>query len=275
MVSKRIKYIAGSSVFIGVFLLSQACQVIPENERFIPLETAKAERNCLLIDFSAWKCINCPNAAEEAHALMQQYGDRLIVIEAHPATNTLTAPPAKFPEYDYTCPAADSLYVRMGGTNVTPLPTGVINLRQYPDGEYFKPYQEWGTHIYSSMQTYDSVDITLSYHTDGQIDCRMTNRTVKPMDCTLYMYLTEDSVISAQYLPDGSNTTDYVRNHLLRDNILPHNGLNINLKPATETTHGLTYTLPDHVVPEHAHIIAALYSNGQVIQAQQTDATAK
>lgn len=274
MVSKRIKYIAGSSVFIGVFLLSQACQVIPENERFIPLKTATNARTSLLVDFSAWQCINCPAAAEEAHALLQLYGNQLIVIEAHPASNGLTKPPTQHPEYDYTCPAADSLYARMGGTNVTPLPQGVINLSQTSNGGYFASPSEWGALIYSAQQTYDSVDIQLNRITAEQIEYKLTNWTPRDAHCTLYMYLTEDSIRSAQYLPD-SHTTDYIRNHLLRDAILPHAGIAVTINAFSEHTDTVAYTLPDHVVPEHAHIIAAIYCNGQVIQAQQTDATAK
>ena len=274
MVSKRIKYIAGSSVFIGVFLLSQACQVIPENERFIPLKTATNARTSLLVDFSGWRCINCPAAAEEAHALLQLYGDQLIVIEAHPAANSLTKPPTQHPEYDYTCPAADSLYVRMGGTNVTPLPQGVINLSQTSNGGYFASPSEWGALIYSAQQTYDSVDIQLNRISAEQIEYKLTNWTTRDAHCTLYMYLTEDSIRSAQYLPD-SHTTDYIRNHLLRDAILPHAGIAVTINAFSEHTDTVAYTLPDHVVPEHAHIIAAIYSNGQVIQAQQTNATEK
>ena len=256
------------AIYIFLLLALAACQTIPESERLIPLPAASGERACLLIDFSAWQCVNCPSAAEEAHTLLEQYGDQLIVIEAHPATNGLTKPPAKYPEYDYTCPAADSLYIRFGGTNVTPLPTGVVNMKQYPDGAYFKPYQEWGTHIYSAMQSYDSVDITLTYNADEQIAYTVANYSAKAMDCTLYMYLTEDSIISAQKFPDA-NSTDYVRNHLLRDAILPHKGIPVSLAPETEISNTVSYTLPDKVVPAHSHIVAALYHNGEIIQTRQ------
>ena len=67
-----------------------ACEVIPEGERLIPVETEETNRKILLVEFSGVKCNNCPIAAEEGHKLQHLYGEKLVIVEMHPASNALT-----------------------------------------------------------------------------------------------------------------------------------------------------------------------------------------
>ena len=249
-----------------------ACQVIPENEQLIPVESSESAKTCLLIDFSGWRCINCPAAAEEAHKLLEQYGDQLIVMEAHPATNSLTKPPAKYPEYDYTCPAADSLYMALGGTGTTPLPVGSVDMAAFNNGSgsgaYLKTPDQWGAMVYASLKNDCQVDIRLNRNEKKEIVCQLNNKSEQELACSLYVWLTEDSIVSAQYFPD-STTTHYLRHHLLRDAILPAGGKTLTLAPLQQTEQIVVYTLPEKVVPENCHIVAAVYADGEIIQAAQ------
>ncbi|MGN1247802.1 MAG: Omp28-related outer membrane protein, partial [Paludibacteraceae bacterium] len=90
--------------------------------------------------------------------------------------------------------------------------------------------------------------------------------------CSLYVWLTEDNIVSAQYFPD-STTNNYLRNHLLRDAIAAPNGDPLTLPADENVTRTFQYTLPEKVVPKNCHIIAALYANGEIIQATQANAT--
>ena len=58
-------------------LALSACEVIPENEQivevFTPADTSQYKRASLLVEFSGWRCMNCPNAAAVAHELQEQY----------------------------------------------------------------------------------------------------------------------------------------------------------------------------------------------------------
>lgn len=273
MISSTKPYIPFFSLCLAVVLCLAACQVIPENDRMLPVETNETEKTCLLIDFSAWKCVNCPNAAEEAHKLLEQYGDRLIVIEAHPATSGLTKPPTKYPEYDYTCPAADSLFIAMGGTSTTPLPIGSVDLALFDDGsgkkEYLKDPSQWGSMIYLALMDDNKVDMHLTTNDNHEIECRINNRSEQDLACSLYVWLTEDNIVSAQYFPD-STTNNYLRNHLLRDAIAAPNGAPLTLPADENVTRTFQYTLPEKVVPKNCHIVAALYANGEIIQTTQT-----
>ena len=260
-----------------------ACEVIHPNDQLIfesetiipPKDTTATDptvpsniRTALLIDFSGWKCVNCPDAAEQAHELLSIYGQQLVVLEAHPAANKLTA--SNKPEYDYTCPAADSLYKTMGGNNTTPLPIGSVNMKAKEGGTFLMNVGEWAGAVQSAVKQYHSADIHLRIGEQDSIICNIYNWSAQTLACNLYVWLTEDSIVSAQYFPD-SLSTNYIRNHLLRDAISSPNGEPLTLPAEENVTRTFLYTLPDKVVPENCHIVAALYANGEIIQAAQTE----
>ena len=268
---------------VALCLSIAACEVIHPNDQLIfesetiipPKDTTATDptvpsniRTALLIDFSGWKCVNCPDAAEQAHELLSIYGQQLVVLEAHPAANKLTA--SNKPEYDYTCPAADSLYKTMGGNITTPLPIGSVNMKAKEGGTFLMNVGEWAGAVQSAVKQYHSADIHLRIGEQDSIICNIYNWSAQTLACNLYVWLTEDSVVSAQYFPDGP-INNYMRNHLLRDAISSPNGESLTLPAEENVTHTFLYTLPDKVVPENCHIVAALYANGEIIQAAQTE----
>lgn len=260
-----------------------ACEVIHPNDQLIfesetiipPKDTTATDptvpsniRTALLIDFSGWKCVNCPDAAEQAHELLSIYGQQLVVLEAHPAANKLTA--SNKPEYDYTCPAADSLYKTMGGNITTPLPIGSVNMKAKEGGTFLMNVGEWAGAVQSAVKQYHSADIHLRIGEQDSIICNIYNWSAQTLACNLYVWLTEDSIVSAQFYPDGP-INNYMRNHLLRDAISSPNGESLTLPAEENVTRTFLYTLPDKVVPENCHIVAAIYANGEIIQAAQIE----
>ena len=276
-------FLSRLALCIVLCIVAVACEVInPDNtivfdsETIIPpkdttnIEPTKPSniRTALLVDFSGWKCVNCPDAAEHAHELLSNYGQQLVVLEAHPAANKLTT--SNKPEYDYTCPAADTLYKTLGGTNVTPLPIGTVNMKANNDGVFLMNVVDWASAVQTAVKQYHSADIHLRIGEQDSIICNIYNWSAQTLACNLYVWLTEDSVVSAQRFPD-SLSTNYMRNHLLRDAISSPNGEPLTLPAEKNVTHTFLYTLPDKVVPENCHIVAALYANGEIIQAAQTE----
>lgn len=269
MLSSTKPHIPFFSLCMAVVLGLAACQVIPENDRLLPVETLETERTSLLIDFSAVSCVNCPDAAEEAHKLLEQYGDQLVVIEAHPASNPLTFSP----DYDYTCPAADSLYIAFGGNSTTPLPTGVVNMKLQSDGKYMTAYSSWGSAIFAANNdtTITPINMELAISEKNDVQLSILNLSETTLQVNAYMWLTEDSIIGVQLMPNNSINEAYVRNHLLRDNILPNSGKTLTIEPYNKNNISIPYTLPQKVVAEHCHIVAAIVANGEVIQTAQTN----
>ena len=98
-------------IYMVILLVCAGCEVIQESDRLIPFERETGgTRKHVLIEFTGFRCVNCPDAAKQAQLLQEQYGEELVVVSMHPASNPFTQG-----RYDYTCPAADSIYRLMGG----------------------------------------------------------------------------------------------------------------------------------------------------------------
>ena len=176
-------------LYILLALTLCACEVIDEADRLIPVPLpVSGDRRHVLLEFTGFRCVNCPAAAEKAAALKALYGDNLILVSLHPASNPFTQG-----LYDYTCPEADSIYRFMGGTALTSFPTGNIDMKPTENGYFIEPV-EWAARLNTVMSD------TL-WDPNSQYD-------------TSY-WLLEDSVLGAQVTPQGLDTLYYHR-HVLR-----------------------------------------------------------
>lgn len=256
-----------------------ACEVIPAGERdkviFTPNNSATIKRTSLLIEYSGWQCVNCPTAAEEAHRLQEQYGDNLVVVVMHPESNPNTRHNNK-PALNYTCPEADSIYIMMGGTNTTPFPTGNVNMVKDVTKGYFYDYDKWGTLV--SQAYADPKPIPLSVEA-SVIDTNVifvavdiTNLYSQPIETTLQVWLTEDSVMGSQKKPEGTDK-NYAHNHLMRASISPIWGEILPIDALMTQQVVYEYSLPAKVVKENCNIVALVSMNGEVVQAKETRIT--
>lgn len=257
------------NIFIGFTLcLLAACEVISEGDRLIPVDIDNSNRTTLLVEFSGLKCNNCPKAAEEAHNLLSLYGDKLVVVEMHPKSNTLTE--AK-PEWDYTCPEADEYYTFFGGTNTTPLPIGVMNMTKTND-DYFVKYQLWG----ATYTTYAKImsPIALSHTIEKNaneihLEATISNLSAEPMDIQYIAWLTEDAIIGPQMMPDGVINMEYAHNHMLRASITDTWGTALQLGAEEVKTLPISYTLPSHVNPDNCNIVGIVMKDNVAIQVHE------
>lgn len=262
----KFRYIAISLLAV----LFAACEVIPENDRLIPIDMEESNRKTLLIEFSALKCVNCPNAAEEAHNMSLLHGDMFVVVEMHPASNTLTQ--AK-PEWDYTCEESDIYYKYFGGTNTTPFPTGVINFAQTQDG-YFQPYSLWEAAYTKSAGKISHIDIMQIVQADPEtrtlsITEGVINLSTEALDVQYIVWLTEDSILGPQMMPDGSLNQQYYHNHILRDAITDVWGEELHIEMYETQFITIEYQLPEKVIMENCNIVGLALKNGEVVQVNE------
>lgn len=213
-------------VFLVIATLC-GCEVIPKDEQLIPVETGTSgHRTHVLIEYTGFRCVNCPTAAETAQALREQYGEQLAVVALHPASNPFTQG-----KYDYTCPAADSIYQIMGGTATTPFPMGNVDMMPY-NGEWLADMSVWPTMVYTAMK-------------DTAIP------SVSEMEKSYW--LIEDSVLGVQAMPDGSVNTQYYHRHVLRD--VNANKELLEIKESYDSAQ--LYILTLYLDPEDKHITQA------------------
>lgn len=165
------------------------CELIPDEERYKPVDSRTGTRCHVLLEFTGFRCVNCPAASELAQNLQQTYEGKLYVVALHPASNPFTQG-----KYDYTCPAADSIYQWMGGDATTPFPAGNIDMKPF-NGEWFANTNQWPTMVYEAMQ-----------------ETEIPN----PDQLKTSYWLVEDSVLGVQAMPDGSVNDHYYHRHVLR-----------------------------------------------------------
>ena len=257
-----------------------ACEVIGPGDRdkviFTPTDPSAVKRTSLLIEYSGWQCVNCPTAAEEAHRLQEQYGENLVVVVLHPESNPNTRHNNK-PALNYTCPEADSIYIKMGGTNTTPFPTGNVNMIKDETKGYFNDFDKWATLISQAYAT--PKPVLLSHEAIGYADSRdiwmavdITNLDTQAIEATLQVWLTEDSVMGSQKKPEGTDK-NYAHNHLLRASITPIWGDVLPIEAHQTQQVVYEYTLPEKVVKENCNIVTIVSVNGEVVQAKETRIT--
>ena len=165
------------------------CELIPDEERYKPVDSRTGTRCHVLLEFTGFRCVNCPTASDLAQRLQQTYEGQLYVVALHPASNPFTQG-----KYDYTCPAADSIYQWMGGDATTPFPAGNIDMMPY-EGEWFANTNQWPTMVYEAMN-----------------ETEIPN----PDQLKTSYWLVEDSVLGVQAMPDGSVNDHYYHRHVLR-----------------------------------------------------------
>ena len=215
-----------------------SCEVINEADRLIPVPLpANSEHRHVLIEFTGFRCVNCPAASEVAQALKEAYPAQLYVVTMHPASNPFTQG-----IYDYTCPAADSIYKLLGGTATTPFPAGNIDLVPF-EGSYFSDPAQWATMVYEAMSDTVAPYLYVSAKADSvKREIQMTPQYTAKDNLQLAYWLIEDSVLGVQAMPGGSVNMNYYHRHLLRA---------VSDQP--------NFPIPDGCRPSYCSVVAVLY----------------
>lgn len=252
-------------LYIFIALTLVGCEVIDEANRLIPvpLPPQESNRRHVLIEYTGFRCGNCPVAAQTAQSLQSLYGDQLIVVAMHPPTNRFTQG-----KFNYTCPEADSCYLFMGGEATTPFPTGNIDIVA-EEGQYFVDMNDWSMKVALSMED----TVTPYLHAEATIDT-LTHEVSITMDYTLSVHariavwITEDSVKGVQKMPDGSINQAYYHRHLLRTTAY---GTPWGVSVTGSTMH-TSLTLPTGCNPEYCHAVALLLDPTyyKILQAYET-----
>ena len=239
-------------LFIYMVVLALcACEVIKEEDRLIPIDLdPQGTRRHVLLEFTGFRCVNCPTAAALAEELQAQYKDNLLVVALHPASNPFTQG-----KFDYTCPGADSIYQRMGGQASTPFPIGNVDMSLYQD-EYLHDASQWATMVYDAMKTSQAPMLSATAKGDTVTRLIQVDATYNSLDDReLALWLVEDSVQGAQMMPDGSANMNYMHRHMLR-----------------ETTRGTSIQAPEQCNLKNCYIVALLLdkNDNQILNAYET-----
>ena len=262
------------NIILLIVLALAGCQVIPENERLIemPVIVSGDVHPHVLIEYTGFRCVNCPTATELAQSLVQLYDTQLIVVAMHPASNPFTQGAKKF---DYTCPEADVYYTFMHGTQTTPFPIGNIDFTPVEGTYLFEPNM-WAAQLSRVMNDSTSISLAVEAEVDTltrEVDIRTRWFADKAMPCRLVIWFVEDSVLGAQAMPDGTNNMAYYHRHMFRggDSDNPW-GRIVDIGEKEEMNRS-TATLPDKCGWRNCHIVAVLMDKEDyhILNATQTN----
>ena len=204
-----------------VALAAVSCEIIPEGDRIEEVPQVESSQRVLLTEFTGFKCVNCPDAADVAHTLLESYPENVVVVAMHPEGNSFTDPGTDT-DNDYRCSAAQTYYAAFGGTTVTPFPKGVINWKKM-NGMYMNDYMLWTAAVTKEMQEEKGYGVSIKSIGDAAAQSTSITVTVNNLggDITnpnLVLLVTEDNIIGKQSSHE-EEIEEYEHNHVLRTTI--------------------------------------------------------
>lgn len=274
---KQFRYIFFACVL--AFSLT-SCDIIEGDKVCTECLAEGTGKKVLIEDFTGHQCGNCPRAHEQLDAFKELYGDDLVVISIH-AGGFATVFPALGYEADYTTDLGDALEVHYGA-DLEGLPIGMVNRREWEDGNVLQKFASWGTQIGAILSETPKMGIELEaeMNNDGDeisIKVDMEYFSTGSASHNLVVVVTEDSIVSKQSDYDLSSgyVQDYEHKHMLRGSVtqgtwgIPVKGADI----VAGETFERTFNLP--VDPawntSHLHIVAYITDNTtkEVLQVEE------
>lgn len=245
---------------LAAMVLLVACDNVSEEDRLIYVKPAAVSRAVLIEDFTGQRCVNCPNATEAIEQLIEQYGDSGVIavgIHSGPFAKTLKDVPLPL----WTA-EGDEYYNHW---HVENQPSGMVNRRSVSN------YPSWAAQVYEEIQKTASVAIKVEASLNAETRKLDVTTDLMAVDGAvsgkLQLWLLEDSIVSPQYMPDGSPKTDYLHNHVFRCSINGTWGEDITLSEGQTDRKLSTMTVSDSYDINHLSIVAFVYNSNGVLQA--------
>ena len=240
-----IKYKSIFSVAFAAFAaLFASCEQVGENERYLPVEVAPAQRTVLVEEFSGQLCVNCPAATEALETMQEANGgsDRVVVVSLHAGVGQMLA--------------INETMGQMMGCNVG----------------------QWGTNIVSALRAETNVSLSARTSYDAasrSLTVEVLGRSTDEGGYTgnVHVWLTEDSIVSYQRFTDHE-TYDHVFNNIFRASVTPMAGEAVEVPYGNEPQllHTATFTLNEVWRPEHMAVVVFVDNAAGVAQALRVPA---
>lgn len=262
-------------VLFLLFAAFTACDVIGEDDRFLDVEIPESDRTVLLVDFTGWYCVNCPDAAAVTESLMDKFHENIVVVAMHPMGHGFTEP--KGDALDLRSQDAAEYLSFYGGSSSTPLPAGVINAKK-SSGDYFQLYTKWTASFMSEMLAAPDCNVDLQKSIDADslytIDVTLTPESTLNYNVSLQLWLVESGMVGMQAWSDadGGYIMDYEHNHVFRKSINNIWGDDLGVLNSTLTkSYNYKFDSADGYIPDNCAVVAVLINTEtkEVVQAAE------
>jgi hypothetical protein len=215
-------------------------------------------RRVMIEEFTGVKCVNCPGGSAEIENLLAQHGDKLVAVSIHTGFFSQV-----YPQSTQNLTVAEGTAINATYGPVTGYPAAIVNRKAF-NGQSARPLilSDWGPRIADELA--ESAKVRVDFDHTWNAGTRNLDVTVDVEEITnagsnlvLTVYVTEDSIVSAQLTPAGIND-NYVHKHVLRV-VLPNTqGEPLASLPSTKS---FSTTLPALWRAEKCHIIAFVSRN--------------
>jgi hypothetical protein len=178
------------------------------------------DQKVLLIDYTGYRCGNCPKGADEAARLHDLYGDKLVVVAMHVGSQFARPDPAKQFIDDFRTNTGEALYDFIGRPGQ---PAGSVNLIKDGIG-YSVNVEQWAAAISKQLRNNPTMNIAITplFSSDSilTVKAEVKYKKASTGNHRIAIYLIEDSVVYRQIdyrlLPNDDIIPDYVHRHVMR-----------------------------------------------------------
>ena len=216
---KVFNYILLGSAFLFLFA---ACDKIEENEYVVfagaagswydDSETVDATQRAFIEKYTGCRCKNCPTADSVIHEAQQHYGSRLVAVAVHPKGSNYTIPFTGEPDL-----GSEDGKIWNDAHGFNSYPQALINR----NGDAFVPITNFDSRIETALAATPQVGVAVecsNIDTDSlTITVHLSFLTQVDADLNLTLLISEDGIATTQKMPDGSDSVNYMQNHVLRD----------------------------------------------------------
>ncbi len=253
------------SALASAFIFT-ACDDVDTADRFIETDPVVPARAVLIEDFTGQTCLNCPDAHERIHDLVEQYGDNVIPVSVHAGGLAISVDRTNF-EYNYVglMTPEGSEYDTRYNTFQT-WPAGTVNR-----GATLS-HTGWAAAVRAALTEEAEMAIDLTATTDGtDIFTEVTLRPAANLKGSLQLWVIEDGIVARQKLPDNTTDQTYVHNHVLRAAINGTWGEEMSLTSGIHSTHNHSIAIRDNSKEKwnanNLSVVAFFYNESGVLQA--------
>lgn len=243
--------------------LCVGCSHIDQDEQLIYVKPADVSRAVLIEDFTGQNCLNCPNATVAIADLQETYGhDNVVAVGIYSGDFGYMRGDFNRP-YPLTTTVGHEYYKHW---KLDHQPVGIVNRHGASE------YQDWARQALEQMQ--QKARLQLSARATLDAESRTMTIAVTALgtdgdtDGKLQLWLTEDSIVDGQRMPDGVWNKEYLHNHVFRDAVNGQWGTDFRLAEGETREETFTYTIAEDKawVPKNMHVVAFVYTGQGVEQ---------
>ena len=195
---------------------------------------ADKTQRAIIEKYTGVRCTNCPTADDAINTALGQYGGKLIAVAIHDSSFAFTRPIGDSP--DLRTPDGDAWSKYYGIAAAGQYPAGLVSrTRNGNNWDLFTPTSGINSHVDPIVNSETKIAV--------QVDAALDNDIVKTTvnveflksingEVVLTLLIMEDGIQATQRMPDGSDNTDYIHNHVLRDVITDVWGADVDCKGA-------------------------------------------